>query len=141
MIKGFEKTLPEYSAQQMMDCDMKNYGCSGGWMASAFQYSMIDGVMSSKNYNNDAHYEGKQGECKYNPMLQQFKNQDYEELFASSNSKIKEIVSQQPIIAGIYFNTKMALYEGGVMTEDYMRCSDPTNEINHAVLIVGYGKN
>ena len=41
----------------------------------------------------------------------------------------------------MYFNTKMAMYQNGVMTEDYMKCSDATNEINHAVLIVGYGKN
>lgn len=31
-------------------------------------------------------------------------------------------------------------YSRGVLTERYLRCSDPSPEVNHGVLLVGYGK-
>ena len=30
-------------------------------------------------------------------------------------------------------------YHDGVLTEKYLRCSDADNEVNHGVLLVGYG--
>jgi Papain family cysteine protease len=34
----------------------------------------------------------------------------------------------------------LAHYKEGVVTEDYMGCSSPNNEVNHSVTVVGYGK-
>lgn len=34
----------------------------------------------------------------------------------------------------------MNAYSGGIMTEDMLRCSSTENEVNHGVLLVGYGK-
>lgn len=33
-----------------------------------------------------------------------------------------------------------AAYRGGVMTEDFLKCSYTSREVNHGVLLVGYGK-
>ena len=33
----------------------------------------------------------------------------------------------------------MSGYRSGIMTEDYLRCSDTRNEVNHGIVIVGYG--
>lgn len=30
-------------------------------------------------------------------------------------------------------------YSSGILTESYLRCSDTSNEVNHGILIVGYG--
>lgn len=125
--------------KQLVDCDNQNYGCAGGWVATAFEYTTKNGIMLASNYN--AAYDGKQSECLYIPLLSHFNNEGYQEYYALSNEKMKELVNEQPIVAGIYFNVKMAMYSGGVMTDDYMKCSDDSQEINHSVLIVGYGKN
>jgi hypothetical protein len=34
----------------------------------------------------------------------------------------------------------MMSYHKGVMTEEYLRCSDPHDEVNHGVVLVGYGE-
>lgn len=34
----------------------------------------------------------------------------------------------------------LRMYAGGIMTEEFLKCSDAKHKINHAVTIVGYGK-
>ena len=34
----------------------------------------------------------------------------------------------------------LSAYKGGVITEDFMHCSYPDLEVNHGVVLVGYGK-
>jgi len=34
----------------------------------------------------------------------------------------------------------MAAYKTGVFTEDFLKCSYDDREVNHGVLLVGYGK-
>lgn len=34
----------------------------------------------------------------------------------------------------------MTGYRDGILTEKYLRCSDTDKEVNHGVLLVGYGK-
>lgn len=75
MIKEVDKTVSDFSMKQILDCDNQNYGCSGGWVKNAFQYTSLDGIMLSSHYN--VHYDAKQGECFYNPMLAHFRNEGY----------------------------------------------------------------
>jgi len=56
-----------------------------------------------------------------------------------SNRKLKAIVARQPVGVGIYTNAKFQFYKGGVMTEEFLGCSDPKNAVNHGVTVVGYG--
>ena len=32
------------------------------------------------------------------------------------------------------------MYKRGTLTEDYLKCSSTRNEVNHGVVLVGYGK-
>ena len=34
----------------------------------------------------------------------------------------------------------MAGYRQGILTEEYLGCSSPSHEVNHGILIVGYGR-
>lgn len=34
----------------------------------------------------------------------------------------------------------IAKYKSGIVTEEYLKCSDASREVNHGVLLVGYGK-
>jgi len=40
----------------------------------------------------------------------------------------------------MYTTGILAAYKGGVMTEDFLHCSYTDREVNHGVLLVGYGK-
>jgi len=34
----------------LVDCDNRNFGCTGGWVREALAYSMADGVMRREEY-------------------------------------------------------------------------------------------
>ena len=34
----------------------------------------------------------------------------------------------------------LAHYKGGVLTEDYLKCSSDRRDVNHGVTVIGYGK-
>lgn len=37
-------------------------------------------------------------------------------------------------------NENLRFYKKGIMTEEFLKCSDPQVAVNHGVAIVGYGK-
>jgi len=39
----------------------------------------------------------------------------------------------------MYTTGMLGAYKTGIVTEDFLHCSYPTNEVNHGVVIVGYG--
>lgn len=47
---------------------------------------------------------------------------------------------KQPIGVGIYSSGMMQSYSHGIMTEQFLHCSDPAYEVNHGVVLVGFGK-
>lgn len=36
--------------QQLVDCDMQNDGCDGGWMYKAYNYTATYGLMDYNDY-------------------------------------------------------------------------------------------
>lgn len=38
-------------------------------------------------------------------------------------------------------SSKLSSYRSGIVTEEYLRCSNTGQEVNHGILIVGYGVN
>ena len=50
------------------------------------------------------------------------------------------MLTKHPVAVGIYASGMLASYKKGVVTEDYMKCSYATGEVNHGVTLVGYGK-
>jgi hypothetical protein len=50
------------------------------------------------------------------------------------------LVRQQPIGVAIYGTGMLQNYSHGILTESYLRCSDPNNEVNHGVVLVGFGQ-
>lgn len=57
-----------------------------------------------------------------------------------ANNRLKSHVFRQPIGVAIYATNTLSKYKKGIITEDFMRCSNPAREVNHGVTIVGYGK-
>ena len=76
----------------------------------------------------------------YDETKAMFKNGGMVQERYVSNEQLKEILVQQPVSTGMVVTPELRLYHSGVLTEDYLRCSDAKKEINHSVTLVGFGK-
>lgn len=46
------------STQQLIDCDLHNFGCDGGFMSNAFEYAAEHSLMTKHDYPYVGHTEG-----------------------------------------------------------------------------------
>ena len=53
-----KEKLVALSNQQLIDCDLHNFGCDGGFMANAFEYAVVHPLMSKHDYPYVGHSEG-----------------------------------------------------------------------------------
>ncbi|XP_076844570.1 cathepsin S, ortholog2, tandem duplicate 1 [Brachyhypopomus gauderio] len=127
--------LLSLSPQNLVDCSSKygNKGCNGGFMTKAFQY-IIDngGIDSDAGYP----YTAVQGDCKYDPTKRAANCSSYSFTPRGDEEQLKQAVATiGPISVGIDATRPLfVMYRSGVY-------SDPTcsQNVNHAVLVVGYG--
>lgn len=133
-------TVPHYSVQYLMDCDDVDWGCDGGWMLDAYEFTRERGIVAWSDY--DRTYNARKNTCS-DPSyeIQRFHNTGGIEEDMISNQRMKEIVSRQPVGVAMASNLKcMTPYKSGILTEKDCHCSDPERlEVNHAVTIIGYG--
>lgn len=108
----------------------------GGWTAKGLAYTSKYGLMAESDYPA----AGKQGQCLFNESMVAVKNAGMVQERYLSNERMKELVNKQPISAGIVVTDAFKSYKTGILTEEFLACSDETKVINHAVTIVGYGK-
>ncbi|XP_040900601.1 cathepsin S, ortholog2, tandem duplicate 1 isoform X2 [Toxotes jaculatrix] len=128
--------LVDLSPQNLVDCSTKygNHGCHGGAMHRAFQY-----VIDNHGIDSDASYPytglDKQ-QCRYNPAYRAANCSRYSFLPEGDEGALKEAVATiGPISVGIdATRPRFAFYRSGVY--DDQSC---TQDVNHAVLVVGYG--
>ncbi|XP_009582512.1 PREDICTED: cathepsin S-like [Fulmarus glacialis] len=127
--------LVSLSTQNLVDCSMMygNKGCSGGFMTSAFQY-IIDnqGIDSDDSYP----YTAQNGTCQYNASTRAATCSKYVELPQGDEAALKDAVANiGPVSVAIdATQPTFFLYRSGVY--DDPQC---TQEVNHAVLVIGYG--
>ncbi|KAL8461158.1 hypothetical protein ACS0TY_032584 [Phlomoides rotata] len=125
--------LPLLSVQELVDCDKGNYGCHGGFMERAYDFIKKNGgITTEKEYP----YQGKNGECdKSKAKNKAGKISGYEKIPPRDEMAMQAAVANQPVSVGIDARGySFQLYSSGVFTG---YCG--TN-LNHAVTIVGYGK-
>jgi len=104
-------------------------------MYKGYAYASIYGLMPADTYP----YVGRKNQCKYDAEKVLFKNIGQVQEKKLSNEALKAIVSKQPVGVGMISNENLRFYKHGVMTESFLKCSDPTPSVNHGVAIVGYG--
>ncbi|NXX79068.1 CATS protein, partial [Urocolius indicus] len=127
--------LVSLSPQNLVDCSMMygNKGCSGGFMTRAFQY-IIDnqGIDSDESYP----YTAQNGTCQYNASTRAATCSRYVELPFADEAALKDAVANVGPVSVAIDATQPTffLYRSGVY--DDPRCSQ---EVNHGVLVVGYG--
>ena len=131
---GQNKTA--FSAQQLIDCDVTNNGCQGGWSTKGYAYTSKYGLMNKVDYP----YTGAKGACQYDETKAIFKNTGMVQERYVSNLQLMSIVAKQPVSAGIVVTNAFRNYKEGILVEDDLKCSSEKKHINHQVTIVGYGE-
>lgn len=139
----FNKAL-EFSQQQLVDCDLANYGCEGGFPTKALDYIQTNGIAYYNAYTYISGSTGQRDACKQSTTIQNLVVKGYEECPHSdcSRSKYFSYLAKGPMIIHMDGDGKSAgnaifqHYTGGVI-DATMTCS----EVNHAIVAVGYDKD
>ncbi|KAJ4748908.1 Cysteine protease [Rhynchospora pubera] len=126
--------LISLSEQELVDCDTTNDGCDGGYMDYAFEWVVSNGGIDTEtNYP----YTGTDGACNIQKEEIKVVTIDGYEDVAENDKALLCAVVKQPISVGIDASSlDFQLYTGGIYDGD---CSSNPDDIDHAVLIVGYG--
>merc|ERR1712055_780537 len=133
----YKKTghLVSLSEQQLVDCSTANYGCQGGWVYKAFDYIKTHhGIASESAYP----YKGVKGHCHFHTNDAVATLTGWVHVRGGSETDLQAAVSQKgPISVAIDASHRgFQMYKHGVYHDS--NCS-PRN-LNHAVLVVGYGQ-
>ncbi|XP_041024061.1 low-temperature-induced cysteine proteinase-like [Juglans microcarpa x Juglans regia] len=126
--------LVSLSEQELVDCDTTNDGCDGGYMDYAFEWVISNGGIDTEA---DYPYTGVDGTCNTTKEETKVVTIDGYEDVSESDSALLCATVQQPISVGIDGSAMdFQLYTSGIYDGD---CSSDPDDIDHAVLIVGYG--
>lgn len=131
-----KKRLISLSPQNLIDCveTDETSGCSGGIMTDAYEWISHNGIESESDYQYEARDDRS---CRYQPLKRNASCSGFYQLPFGSEDDLKRFVATiGPISVGIDAKYEtLQFYSSGVYYEP--NC-DPLN-INHAVLVVGYG--
>jgi len=133
---------PRLSEQQLISCagNFDNHGCSGGLPSHAFEYIKDAGGLAREFAYP---YEGKEEVCKYSAasntsvvgatVLRSFNITEGDE-----KSLMRYLVNNGPVSVAFQVVPDFRLYKSGVYTSK--DCKNGPKDVNHAVLVVGYGE-
>lgn len=123
--------LVSFSEQQLIDCSSLygNGGCNGGLMESAFEFAIDKGICSE----SELPYKAVGGFCSECNKIAHFSG--CVDVTSGNQLHLKEAVANGPVSVAIEADTLVfQFYKSGVI--DDVKCG---NNLDHGVLIVGYG--
>ena len=130
--------LPVLSEQQLVDCehDCMEYkgqqvcdqGCNGGLMPNAMAYAVREGMTTEDKYK----YTAKDGKCQYTPSQALYHFSDWRAVNGTDNDMVAALNDIGPLSVGVDA-TLWQFYFGGIFSAI---CG---KQLNHGVLLVGYG--
>ncbi|XP_035248384.1 cathepsin K [Anguilla anguilla] len=126
--------LVSLSPQNLVDCVTENSGCGGGYMTNAFNYVKDNqGIDSEDSYP----YVGEDGQCAYNKSGKAAECRGYKVIPEGNEHALQVAVAKVgPVSVGIDASLySFQFYKKGVYYDQ--NCNK--DDINHAVLAVGYG--
>jgi hypothetical protein len=133
-------TLETLSEQQLVDCSTTNLGCSGGQMEHAFAFFEAKAAATEESYP----YEDGTGQCtsEYDVGVPAGGVAGYTRVQDEADL-LDAVANVGPVSVAVDagpFNH----YSSGVLTndpDDPFRCGSTIDDIDHGVLVVGFGKD
>ncbi|CAH8465612.1 unnamed protein product [Schistosoma turkestanicum] len=125
----------ELSSQQLIDCSHSfgNHGCLGGEMKNAFRYVEKDGIQTEESYP----YLTKESKCQHSKSTSLTYSKSIIEIELNNEEQLKTVLYEHgPVSAGINVEPQFIRYKNGI----YQSQSCSSTDVNHAVLIVGFGE-
>ena len=129
--------LPLLSEQQLVDCAgaFNNQGCNGGLPSQAFEYIMYAGGLTSEDQYP---YTGKTGTCKTGfTVVAKARRGSYNITYLDEGAISYALAFNGPVSIAFQVISGFKDYNGGVYNSPL--CSNLPDQVNHAVLAVGYG--
>ncbi|KAG8326223.1 hypothetical protein J6590_047592 [Homalodisca vitripennis] len=124
------------SEQALIDCSWNfgNRGCNGGFMESTFKWVMWNGgIPLAQAYGP---YLAKQNYCHMRKGIQGVRIRTYGRVRKLCPICLKHaLVTYGPVSITMHSNNAFMYYKRGVFNDN----SCPKNQLNHAILVVGYG--
>lgn len=105
-------------------------------MYEGYEYAQKYGIAYENEYRK---YSGRANRCQ-SKISPHFFPSGMQEEDPTSVDRLKELVQKHPIGIAIHSTHKLQKYKKGIVTEEFLKCSDSNNEVNHGVVLVGYGK-
>uniref|UniRef100_A0A3Q3F569 Cathepsin 12 n=1 Tax=Labrus bergylta TaxID=56723 RepID=A0A3Q3F569_9LABR len=126
--------LISLSEQNLVDCSKSygTYGCSGAWMANAYDYVVNNGLQSTSTYP----YTSDTQPCYYDSRLAVAHIKDYRFIPKGDEQALADAVATiGPITVALDADHSSFLFYSSIYEEP--NCNP--NNLSHAVLLVGYG--
>lgn len=139
-----------FSEQRLVSCDHSSFGCEGGYQDKALDYLKKSGTVLTKAYPYASGKTKKSGHCARNNDQLFMGPQTYAEYYHPAGStlgesapngnctRLKQLLTQGPVVGSIYASTGLQQYESGVFSDDECKTDGSTN---HAIIITGFIKN
>ncbi|EGI66903.1 Putative cysteine proteinase [Acromyrmex echinatior] len=125
--------LLSLSEQELVDCDHLDEGCNGGLPDNAYRaIEQLGGLELESDYP----YEAENEKCHFKQNLVKVELASAVNITSNETQIAQWLVQNGPIAIGINANA-MQFYMGGVSHPLKILCNP--NNLNHGVLIVGYG--
>jgi C1A family cysteine protease len=122
--------LISLSEQQLVDCAPMCFGCNGGNMEFAFEYTEFKALELESEYP----YQAVKGTCHYDSAKGKVKATTWHAVLPLSPAALKAAISEQPTSVALKADQPaFHQYTGGIVTSG---CTTPAN---HGVLAVGWG--
>ncbi|XP_045477244.1 procathepsin L-like [Harmonia axyridis] len=132
--KIFKGKLIPFSEKQLVDCSWNqgNYGCEGGLVSTAYEYVEKYGIESEKDYP----YQDDDGHCYYDKTKVVTKIKGYVEIEEGSERDLQiAVATMGPVSVAMDATFELQGYDYGILDDKF--CT--TYELNHYVVVVGYG--
>lgn len=125
--------LYSLSEQELLDCDKVDLGCDGGLPYQAYEEIIrLGGLETEKDYP----YEAEGGRCRLNKSKIVVKITGREKVSSDEVAMAKYVAKNGPVSIGINAEN-MQFYRSGIANPSKSSCNPA--ELDHGVLIVGYG--
>uniref|UniRef100_A0A034W8D2 Cathepsin L n=1 Tax=Bactrocera dorsalis TaxID=27457 RepID=A0A034W8D2_BACDO len=131
------KKLPNLSEQNLIDCGPVDFGlngCDGGYQEYAFAFIKDEqkGLQGSASYP----YANQKDACKYKAGNKEAEVKGFAVVKPKDEKTMMEVVATLgPLACSVYAPESLLLYKEGIYADE--ECNKA--EVNHAILVVGYG--